>query len=296
MGGYRDHTDLFKIYRTKEIKKIKEEENKRKEEEKIAFGDVEVVPMDEPLVSLPEQPDWLKDVAYVKEQIAKLEEDMKLLSEKMNSPPSFNGNTDSNKHQIYLKSSQLKTELQKCGDDIKSIGLKVNLNPEEYTLRENIKSCLAAQLQKITFDLRNMQETYEQSGEYTKPIWIQDFDKNERESSSDDNLDSGSMKVVPWDTRLAKYRHKQIRKIHKSMVELRDLFVDLARMVDVQGSILDRIDQNLISTVQHVETGNQNLDDAKKKTTKTTECWIALLIVVILFCVVVVVVLWVRKG
>lgn len=51
-----------------------------------------------------------------------------------------------------------------------------------------------------------------------------------------------------------KARHDDIIKLEKSIRELRDLFIDLAAMVEAQNEMIDRIDYNVSNTRDHVVT------------------------------------------
>jgi len=91
--------------------------------------------------------------------------------------------------------------------------------------------------------------------------------------------------------REARERNKEIRKIAKSMMDLKALFMDISEMVITQGTILDRIDQNLTTTEQHITVGVQELTETKVMESSSTKCWLALLIIIIIFSIVVVIII-----
>lgn len=64
-------------------------------------------------------------------------------------------------------------------------------------------------------------------------------------------------------TKMAEHREKEVIKIVKSIVDLNDIFKDLAHMVKDQGTVLDRIDYNVEQTQVRVTEGYKQLQRAE---------------------------------
>lgn len=64
-------------------------------------------------------------------------------------------------------------------------------------------------------------------------------------------------------TKLALHREQEVNKIVTSIVELNDIFKDLAHMVRDQGTVLDRIDYNIEQTQFSVYDGYRQLQKAE---------------------------------
>lgn len=64
-------------------------------------------------------------------------------------------------------------------------------------------------------------------------------------------------------TLIAAQREQEVNNIVKSIVDLNDIFKELARMVEDQGTILDRIDYNIEQTQSQVYEGFKQLQKAE---------------------------------
>lgn len=64
-------------------------------------------------------------------------------------------------------------------------------------------------------------------------------------------------------TKMALHREQEVNKIVTSIVELNDIFKDLAHMVRDQGTVLDRIDYNIEQTQFSVYDGYRQLQKAE---------------------------------
>lgn len=64
-------------------------------------------------------------------------------------------------------------------------------------------------------------------------------------------------------SRMAEHREQEVTKIVKSIMDLNDIFKDLASMVQEQGTVLDRIDYNVEQTQTRVSEGYKQLQKAE---------------------------------
>lgn len=82
-------------------------------------------------------------------------------------------------------------------------------------------------------------------------------------------------------------RHEAVKDIQKSLVELHQVFLDMAVMVEAQSENLNNIEQNVVNAAADIRGGTKELDRAKQmKRRKNCACWIGvvLLLVFILVC------------
>jgi len=60
-------------------------------------------------------------------------------------------------------------------------------------------------------------------------------------------------------------RHKEIVRLEKGITEVHEMFLDLSRMVELQGEQVDRIDLGIGQAVDYVEQGRDQLRQAEGK-------------------------------
>ncbi|KAL6519944.1 hypothetical protein OROMI_032838 [Orobanche minor] len=84
-------------------------------------------------------------------------------------------------------------------------------------------------------------------------------------------------------------RHDAAREIEKSLLELHQIFLDMAVMVEAQGEQMDDIEHNVINAAHYVSDGTKNLKIAKDHQKSSRRCLcigIILLLVIILLVVI----------
>ncbi|DBB18656.1 hypothetical protein WJX82_008162 [Trebouxia sp. C0006] len=88
-------------------------------------------------------------------------------------------------------------------------------------------------------------------------------------------------------------RHEAVKELEKSLMELHQIFLDMAVLVEAQGEMLDNIEQQVGKARDHVESGVNELVQAKKYQ-KNTRKWMCCGLVVVLIIIAVIVVVAIR--
>ncbi|XP_077247683.1 syntaxin-132-like [Tasmannia lanceolata] len=94
-------------------------------------------------------------------------------------------------------------------------------------------------------------------------------------------------------------RHDTVREIEKKLLELQQIFLDMAVLVEAQGDMLDNIESQVSSAVDHVSSGTVALQKAKKlqRNKRKWTCFaIILLLIIVVIIVVVVIKPWSKSG
>ncbi|GAB4857210.1 hypothetical protein Ancab_015118 [Ancistrocladus abbreviatus] len=84
-------------------------------------------------------------------------------------------------------------------------------------------------------------------------------------------------------------RHDAVREVERKLLELQQIFLDMAVLVDAQGDMLDNIESQVSSAVDHVQSGNTALQRAKSLQ-KNSRKWMCIAIIILLIIVAVIVV------
>ncbi|XP_030515442.2 syntaxin-132-like [Rhodamnia argentea] len=84
-------------------------------------------------------------------------------------------------------------------------------------------------------------------------------------------------------------RHDAVRDLERKLLDLQQIFLDMAVLVDAQGDLLDNIEAQVSSAVDHVQSGNTALQRAKSLQ-KNSRKWMCIAILILLIIVVIIVV------
>ncbi|KAL2921714.1 Syntaxin-related protein KNOLLE [Bienertia sinuspersici] len=84
-------------------------------------------------------------------------------------------------------------------------------------------------------------------------------------------------------------RHDAAKEIERSLLELHQVFLDMAVMVEAQGEQMDNIEHHVINASNYVQDGNKNLNKAKDYQKSSRKCMcigiVALLLIVLLIVI-----------
>lgn len=84
-------------------------------------------------------------------------------------------------------------------------------------------------------------------------------------------------------------RHDAVRDLEKKLLDLQQIFMDMAVLVDAQGDMLDNIESQVSSAVDHVQSGNTALQKAKSLQ-RNSRKWMCIAIIILLIIVAIIVV------
>ncbi|KAL2456341.1 putative Syntaxin [Abeliophyllum distichum] len=84
-------------------------------------------------------------------------------------------------------------------------------------------------------------------------------------------------------------RHDAVQDLERKLLELQQVFLDMAVLVDAQGDMINNIESHVSSAVDHVQSGNVALQKAKSLQ-KNSRKWMCIAILILLIIVAIVVV------
>ncbi|KAG0497094.1 hypothetical protein HPP92_001785 [Vanilla planifolia] len=83
-------------------------------------------------------------------------------------------------------------------------------------------------------------------------------------------------------------RHDVVREIEKKLLDLQQVFMDMAILVEAQGELLDNIESQVANAVNHVENGMEALQTAKSLQKKSRKCMMIAIFILLIISVIVV--------
>jgi len=256
-----------------EVESIQEELNNLKEDiEKIQKIHSFLLNAKEPdKKKIQQETSQLDDLNYrikktsvsVKNKLKELKESNETMSSEIQSNGSSNGN---NKRKLSGAKSLVK------------------LTPTELRIRETQVAYLHKLFINVMTDHSTSQSDYNDRHKklmraHMEVIGInktdEEFDKMMADSSFQDDLFTEGLLRKTADAKQAlaevNARHKIIVQIEQSLVEVHDLFVQMASMVEQQGDMIDVIERNVVRAAEASKSGQAQLKEAKMKASAATK-------------------------
>lgn len=157
-----------------------------------------------------------------------------------------------------------------------------------------LPNSLAKNIQGLSVEFRHIQRKYltdvqaQKNGALTETESKFGIDLNERERQY--MLNENQVSLVDDLHEAAQSRDKEISQIARSIEELGAIFKELAVLVIDQGTILDRIDYNMESVVEHTKEGIQQLQIAERrqKNARPFKCIVCLSFIIFILLIILV--------
>ncbi|XP_054811942.1 syntaxin-132-like isoform X2 [Prosopis cineraria] len=83
-------------------------------------------------------------------------------------------------------------------------------------------------------------------------------------------------------------RHDTVKEIEKRLLDLHQIYLDMAVLVDAQGEILDNIESQVANATDHVKSGTDALHTAKTLQKRSRKCMMISIILLLVIAVIVV--------
>lgn len=198
--------------------------------------------------------------------------------------PTLDDSSD-DQHQIEVLTREITRMFSNCHKLVDTIKRQSqNGNIMEQRLAQNVMSSLVGSLQNASNFFRKTQNNYlrslnlreERSKQYFSSALDQEFDAWEVDNDLENidrvfsmgpssSITQQQLLLLEEDnSRIAEEREEEVKQIVKSIVDLNEIFKDLAHLVSNQGTILDRIDYNIERTSLQVHEGFKQLQQAER--------------------------------
>jgi len=269
-------------------------------EDEFDGGLLEKKHTDKEIITLQPPPPWLKThLDYLNNQFSEIRANLNTLVKMHKERPSFSEAT--NHTEIEDFTTVLTARFMRVSDAIKATGTNVRLESDsQQRLVKNIKSRLAGRLQNLSEEYETSQQNY-LANVMGRSKAVSLFNQLDSDSDDDtvfspDGSDEPQQMMLKEDMRAAKTRDKQVRQLAKSITDITTLFKSMAEMVATQGTMLDRIDNNISSARSNVDHAVQQLGETDTLTSTNGKCLLIFLAIILGFSATVLVLIRLRMD
>ncbi|XP_047974004.1 syntaxin-132-like isoform X1 [Salvia hispanica] len=84
-------------------------------------------------------------------------------------------------------------------------------------------------------------------------------------------------------------RHDAVKEIEKKLLDLHQIYLDMAVLVEAQGDILDNIESQVTNAVDHVQSGTTALQNARKLQKGSRKCMCIAIIILLAIGIIIVI-------
>ncbi|CAH2350130.1 t-SNARE affecting a late Golgi compartment protein 2 [[Candida] railenensis] len=235
---------------------------------------------------------------------------------KKNLLPGFNDRTSDEEEIEQLNYSITKT-FQSCYVLIKKFEFlqknsrKLNYSDNEVMMIENLKKNYALRIQNLSSNFRKLQNNYikflkeDDFEENTAPLLKRTnvntssttnssvteltVESGDIEDYSRQALQQSQLTAHSTNEQYILQREQEISKLAMGVLEVSSIFREMESMIIDQGTILDRIDYNLTSTVADLKEADKELIQGSKYQKRTQKCKIIFLLSLIVFALLIIV-------
>jgi len=188
--------------------------------------------------------------------------------------------------QINKLIMEIKEKIRDIEFNIKDLITEKTESESEEKIKLNIKQLLFSRLNEITKKYKMNQEIYTKK---YKELVGEELNNNLLENNNinkNNNLNNNFFRTTEENNILQK-RDSELNILLNSVNDLATVFKDMQILVMEQGTILDRIDYNIESSLMNIKESNKNLKKAEehlKKSCYTKIIFIMLFIIFVEIC------------
>jgi syntaxin 1A len=173
---------------------------------------------------------------------------------------------------ISSEATRIKLKLKQMGQVNEHIGKQDQLSAE-HRIRDTQHQMLTRKFIEVITDYQLTQADYRDRCKARIQRQLEITGRVTTDDEIEEMIESGNPAIftqgIEMETQQAKQtlaeieaRHSDIMKLEKSIMELRDLFVDLATLVETQGEMVNRIENHVALSKSHVDKARVEVNQA----------------------------------
>ena len=172
-------------------------------------------------------------------------------------------------------------KLKECEDTIKKLKFEITDDQSQEQIKGNMHQNLLKKLSDFSNKLRLNEKLYM---EKYQELNSSDLIENQMESQSDFQEQITTTKVNS-NKNILEQRKKDIDKLLKSMYALSELYKSAQNLVVEQGTILDRIDENIDTSKHQVRRAHKELveaeEDSRSSCARKTNLYLTIIVFIL---------------
>jgi len=265
----------------------------------------------------PYMQDFFGDVEQIQGSIEEIQKNVEEVKQKHNKILSSAQTDDKLNEDLENLMGKIKTTANKVRRKLKQIQGQIEEEAAsanqsaDFRIKKTQHSTLSRTFIKVMNEYNQEQNTYRdrckqrierQLGIIGKAVPDDEIEemieKGKKEGNGSVQLFTG-INMDAQQTKEIEARHNDILQLEKSIKELHDLFMDMCTLVQEQGEMVDRIENNVFSTCDYVEKAVEHTKKAveyQSKARRKKICLIAVLIAVIIIVILAIVIPIVQKS
>ena len=174
---------------------------------------------------------------------------------------------------------EISDKLKDIEFNIKDLITEKTISDSDEKIKSNMKQLLFSRLNEITKKYKINQEIYTKK---YKELVGEDLNNNNNNNFYENNNNNNFFKMSDENNILRK-RDNELNILLNSINDLAEIFKDMQSLVMEQGTILDRIDYNIESSIINIKESNKNLIKAEEHLKKSCYTKIIFLMLFIIF-------------
>ena len=194
--------------------------------------------------------------------------------------------------------NEVKAGLQKLKESTEDLVERGQLEPNEKRIRQNLYNAISKKFVDTFDGYRTAQQKYAQDVKskvkrqvtIIKPDASDEFiegvmqEENGVEKLYEEvMLKSAATEITAQYERTVE-RYNDAKKLEQSVMELSQMFLDFAVLVEEQGELIDNIEQSVVVAMDRIEAGNANLEKSivYQKSARKWMCFAVILIMIVI--------------
>jgi len=182
--------------------------------------------------------------------------------------------------QINKLIMEISDKLKDIEFNIKDLITEKTISDSDEKIKSNMKQLLFSRLNEITKKYKINQEIYTKK---YKELVGEDLNNNNSNIYENNNNQNNNFFKMSDENNILQKRDNELNILLNSINDLAEIFKDMQNLVMEQGTILDRIDYNIESSIINIQESNKNLKKAEEHLKKSCFTKIIFLMLFIIF-------------